>query len=119
MTAQELSAFIAELGLSLPSVVLTAITNKVQGKDADLAAAGYDADDITLIKLYAGGIMAIKSGARQIKSQGAPSGASRSFDYGASEQALQSSLAILDPDDIMGALLPYSGGMVSFDVRRA
>jgi hypothetical protein len=47
--------------------------------------------------MYAAALMATSSGARRIKSQGAPSGASRSFDYGDDSITwLRDSLAQLD-----------------------
>jgi hypothetical protein len=60
--------------------------------------------------MYAAALMATSSGARRIKSQGAPSGASRSFDYGDDSITwLRDSLARLDTSGCTSEL-PISAG---------
>jgi hypothetical protein len=119
MTSAEFSEYLAELGVSLPSPILSAIVAKVEALDADLAAE-YDPADVTLIKYYAGGIVALSSGSRQIKSQGAPNGASRSFYYGAQIGDMLASLAALDTAGITDALVAVTqSGFAEFTVSRA
>ena len=75
-----------------------------------LDGAGYDDCTAKLILMYAAALMATSSGARRIKSQGAPSGASRSFDYDADSITwLRDSLARLDTSGCTGEL-PISAG---------
>lgn len=81
MKAEDFSTFLAELGYSLPSVALNAITSRVNDIASCMDAAGYDDTTAGMIQLYAAALMAISTGARRLASQGAPSGASRSFQY--------------------------------------
>ena len=75
-----------------------------------LDGAGYDDCSAKLILMYAAALMATSSGARRIKSQGAPSGASRSFDYGDDGITwLRDSLAKLDTSGCTSEL-PISAG---------
>lgn len=82
ITPEAVNAFLAELGYSIPNSVLMPIICRVDSIDDCMDGAGYDDCTKELIKLYAAALMAASSGARKIKSQSAPSGASRSFEYG-------------------------------------
>ncbi|MDU6451274.1 MAG: hypothetical protein E6543_04480 [Enterobacter hormaechei] len=87
ITAADVQAFLGELGYSIPGALLA-----------------------KLILMYAAALMATSSGARRIKSQGAPSGASRSFEYGDDGITwLRDSLARLDTSGCTGEL-PISAG---------
>ncbi|EPM0022804.1 DUF7370 family protein [Citrobacter farmeri] len=81
ITAADVQAFLGELGYTIPAALLTPLLSLANKTIPCLEGAGYDDDVSTLILLYATALMATSSGARRIKSQGAPSGASRSFDY--------------------------------------
>jgi len=75
-----------------------------------MVGAGYDECTQQLIMLYAAALMSASSGARRLKSQGAPSGASRSFEYGEDSITwLSDSLARLDTSGCTGEL-PISAG---------
>ncbi len=82
ITAADLQAFLGELGYSIPGALLDPILCVVNKIIPCLDGAGYDDCTAKLILMYAAALMATSSGARRIKSQGAPSGASRSFEYG-------------------------------------
>ena len=82
ITAADVQAFIGELGYAIPGALLDPILCMVNKIIPCLDGAGYDDCSAKLILMYAAALMATSSGARRIKSQGAPSGASRSFDYG-------------------------------------
>lgn len=82
ITAADVQAFLGELGYSIPAALLDPILCVVNKIIPCLDGAGYDECTAKLILMYAAALMATSSGARRIKSQGAPSGASRSFDYG-------------------------------------
>ncbi|WP_038910935.1 DUF7370 family protein [Dickeya dadantii] len=110
ITADEASALLAELGYSIPSVVLGLLLDQVNAIDECLDAAGQDDNTQKLIKLYAAALLAASSGARRIKSRGAPSGSSQSFDYGEDGITwLRDSLIRLDTSGCTGAL-PISAG---------
>jgi len=81
ITADDVNGFLAELGYSIPSALLAPIISLANKTIPCLEGAGYDDDISKLILMYAAALMATSSGARRIKSQSAPSGASRSFDY--------------------------------------
>nr|WP_310616688.1 hypothetical protein [Pantoea cypripedii] len=110
ITAEDVKSLLTELGYTIPDVLLTPILDEVNGIDACLEGAGYSTSAQTLIKLYAAALMSASSGARRIKSQGAPSGASRSFDYrddGLSD--LRTALSLADTSGCT-ASLPISAG---------
>lgn len=97
ITAADVQAFLGELGYSIPAALLDPILCVVNKIIPCLDGAGYDDCTAKLILMYAAALMATSSGARRIKSQGAPSGASRSFDYGDDGITwLRDSLAKLD-----------------------
>lgn len=113
ITTEDAAAYLAELGLSVPAAVLACIVEKANSAEACMIGAGYDACDITLSLLYLTGMLAISAGGRRIKSQGAPSGASRSFEYGTiTEQMrqLRASLQVLDASGCTTALQPAEPG---------
>ena len=82
ITAADVQAFLGELGYTIPMALLDPILCAVNKIIPCLDGAGYDDCTAKLILMYAASLMATSSGARRIKSQGAPSGASRSFEYG-------------------------------------
>ena len=97
ITAADVQAFLGELGYAIPASLLDPILCVVNKIIPCLDGAGYDECTAKLILMYAAALMATSSGARRIKSQGAPSGASRSFDYGDDGITwLRDSLAKLD-----------------------
>jgi hypothetical protein len=98
------------LGYSIPGALLDPILCVVNKIIPCLDGAGYDDCTSKLILMYAAALMATSSGARRIKSQGAPSGASRSFEYGDDSITwLRDSLARLDTSGCTDEL-PISAG---------
>lgn len=71
----------ATLGVSLPAFVITAARAKVEASEPAMIAAGYAEHDRTLMQAIAVALVAGGDAGRQLQSQGAPSGASRSFKY--------------------------------------
>lgn len=115
LTPEDVQAFLAELGYSIPSSLLTPILCRVNSIIDCLGGAGYDDCTQTLIMMYAAALMSASSGARKIKSQSAPSGASRSFEYGDDSITwLRDSLAALDTSGCTGALPITVGSSVGF-----
>ena len=85
------------LGISLPSFIVDAAIAKVQTAEAAMVSAGYSAPDQTLIQCMAVALVAAAGSPRRIQSQGAASGASRSFKNADGDiAALRKSLAGLD-----------------------
>lgn len=110
VTPADVKSLLTELGYTIPDALLTPILCSVSKIDECLNGAGYDDCTQTLIKLYAAALVSASSGARRIKSQSAPSGASQSFDYGEdSTKWLRDSLAQLDTAGCT-ASLPISAG---------
>ncbi len=66
------------LGVSLPAFVIRAACARVEATEPAMLAAGYAEHDRTLMQALAVAIVCA-GGARQLQSQAAPSGASRSF----------------------------------------
>lgn len=110
ITAADVQAFLGELGYAIPTPLLDPILCVVNKIIPCLDGAGYDDCTAKLILMYAAALMATSSGARRIKSQGAPSGASRSFEYGEDSITwLRDSLGRLDTSGCTGEL-PISAG---------
>lgn len=109
MTLAEARAYLAELGLELPDAILTCLITRPLLLEECFDRHGYDTCTRSLIAFYVLGLLAISSGGRRIKSQTAPSGASRSFEYGTlAQQATQlaNALKIIDPYGCSTGLLP-------------
>lgn len=110
ITPEQVKSLLTELGYAIPDALLTPVLCAVNKIDLCLDGAGYDECTQTLIKLYAASLMSASSGARRIKSQGSPSGGSRSFDYGEDGIAnLRTALALADTSGCT-SMLPISAG---------
>ncbi|UST52953.1 hypothetical protein NF681_11420 [Comamonadaceae bacterium OTU4NAUVB1] len=85
------------LGVSVPLFIVENAVVKVATAEPAMIAAGYSESDRVLIQAYAVALIASAGAPRRIASQGAASGASRSFkNFDASLTALRRSLAALD-----------------------
>jgi hypothetical protein len=70
------------LGVALPSFVVSAACDRVETVEPDMADAGYAEAEIELMQAMAVAIVACGgSTPKRVASQGAPSGASRSFKH--------------------------------------
>lgn len=115
ITAADIQNFLGELGYSIPESLLAPILCMVNKIIPCLEGAGHDECTTKLILMYAAALMATSSGARRIKSQGAPSGASRSFDYGEDSTTwLRNSLSALDTSGCTSGLPISAGASVGF-----
>lgn len=115
VTADDVKGFLSELGYAIPDALLTPILCVVNKIIPCLEGAGYDYCTAQLILMYAAALMATSSGARRIKSQGAPSGANRSFEYGDDSITwLRNSLSQLDTSGCTGELPISAGSTVGF-----
>lgn len=94
------------LGITVPSFVVAAAVEEVEGVESAMVDAGYSDATAVLIQCMAVALVACKGAPRRINSQGAPSGASRSFKYAANDlTALRRSLAALDTAGTTAALI--------------
>lgn len=94
------------LGISLPSFVIDAAVAKVQTAEAAMVSAGYSASDQTLIQCMAVALIAAAGSPRRIQSQGAASGASRSFkNVDGDLSSLRLSLSSLDSAGTVSAIV--------------
>lgn len=85
------------LGVGVPSFIVDAAVTKVAALESDMVSAGYSAADQVLIQCMAVAIIAAVGAPRRIQSQGAASGASRSFKtFDNDLSALRRSLVALD-----------------------
>lgn len=93
------------LGVGVPSFLVDVAVAKVATAEQAMIDAGYGVPDQTLIQIYAVAIIA-GTAARQITSQTAPSGASRSFkNPDGALTALRRELAALDTAGTVTALV--------------
>lgn len=80
ITSAQASQYLAEmLGVSAPSFIVDAVVAEVATAEPAMVAAGYSASMQVMVQSMAVAIKACAGGARRLQSQGAPSGASRSF----------------------------------------
>lgn len=97
-TLEELQQYLASVGYSAPTFMLSAWLEAVAGM-ADCLAAHYPPATAKLIALYTLGLYAIASGDRYVSSQSAPNGASRSFRYLSMADRWNGQLALLQQLD--------------------
>ncbi|OOF39894.1 hypothetical protein BKK49_07160 [Rodentibacter rarus] len=110
-------SFLEEMGYSPPKSLLERFIGQVDTLDSEFDKSGYPDVTQELIKLYLVALLAVSSGARRVKSEGAPSGASRSFDFG--EDVIGNLKAVvrgLDPLGITSDLLPKEKTVGFFNV---
>lgn len=94
------------LGITLPTFIVQAAVSKVATAEASMVTAGYSSYDQTLIQSMAVALVACAGAPRRVQSQGAPSGASRSFKNADDAlTAIRRSLAALDTANTVGALV--------------
>jgi len=98
ITSTQASEYLEQaLGVGVPSFIVDAAVTKVAALEADMVSAGYSAADQVLIQCMAVAIIAAAGAPRRIQSQGASSGASRSFKtFDNDLSALRRSLVSLD-----------------------
>jgi hypothetical protein len=85
------------LGVAVPGFILSAAVERVEAAEPAMIAAGYSDATQTLIQAMAVAIIASAGAPRRIQSQGAPSGASRSFKNADNAlSAMRRALAALD-----------------------
>ncbi|MCT4709499.1 hypothetical protein MUA04_04755 [Enterobacteriaceae bacterium H11S18] len=96
ITAEQVKQQLSALGYTIPEFMIDAYLCKLDSIQECLEAAGYDDCDVVLIQVYAVTLMALTAYSQRIKSQSAPSGASRSFDYSGDVTSMRNSLSALD-----------------------
>lgn len=107
ITAKQASQYLDQaLGVSLPSFLIDAAVEKVEAAEDAMAQAGYSDADQVLIQCMAVALVAAAGAPRRIQSQGAASGASRSFKTVDGDlQALRRSLSALDTAGTVAAIV--------------
>lgn len=97
ITAEQVKQQLSALGYdSVPDFMIDAYLCKLASIEPCLIGAGYDDCDMVLIQVYAVTLMVLTAYTQRIKSQSAPSGASRSFDYGDNVLNMRDALLALD-----------------------
>ncbi len=85
------------LGVSVPAFLLASAIGKVAVAEQRMIDAGYDEHTRTMVQCIAVALVAAAGDPRRLGSQGAPSGASRSFRYKDGDlSALRQSLQTID-----------------------
>lgn len=114
ITAAQVKQQLSALGYTIPDFMIDAYLCKLESISQCLEVAGYDECDLILIQVYAVTLMAVTAFSQRIKSQSAPSGASRSFDYSGDIKTMRNSLAALDTAGCTGSLPIDVGVSVGF-----
>lgn len=104
------------LGVAVPDFIVSAAVDKVEAAELAMVDAGYSESDQVLIQCMAVALIAAAGAPRRIASQGAASGASRSFkNADADLTALRRALAALDKAGTVSALVgPDPAGSTLF-----
>ena len=107
ITSAQARAYLDEsLGISVPSFIVDAAVAKVATAEQSMVAAGYDDHTRLMVQTYAVSLIAAGGAPRRIQSQGAPSGASRSFkNDDKALTLLRRALAALDTAGTVAALV--------------
>lgn len=111
MTEAEARQYLAQLGLTIPDFMLSALVAKVGS--IGVCIAQYPAESQTLIQAHLIGLLAISSGGRRVSSHSSASGASQSYTYGTlSEQMrqLKAALRLVDTEGCTDDLIPAEPG---------
>ncbi|KQP02462.1 hypothetical protein [Pseudorhodoferax sp. Leaf265] len=94
------------LGVSVPSFIVDAAVAQVAAAEQAMVDAGYSEQKRLLVQTYAVALIASAGAPRRIQSQGAPSGASRSFkNQDDAMTQLRRSLASLDTAGTVAGLI--------------
>lgn len=105
-TAQARQYLDQTLGISVPDFIVAAAVEKVEAVEPAMFAAGYSEPDQIMVQSMAVALIAAAGAPRRINSQGAASGASRSFKNSDDAlTALRRSLAALDTAGTVSALV--------------
>jgi hypothetical protein len=117
ISRDQAAAYLDELlGITVPSFLLSAAHESVEALEPAMLAAGYSEPKMVQVQAMAVAIVAAAGAPRRIQSQGAPSGASRSFKHDDDAlTALRRSLSALDTAGITAGLVgpdPKSGTLL-------
>lgn len=117
ITAEQAAEYLdASLGVTLPSFIVAAAVETVEAVEPQMLAAGYSEATMVLVQSMAVAILAAAGDPKRLQSQGAPSGASRSFKHSDKAlSALRRSLAAKDTAGITAGLVgpdPAAGTML-------
>lgn len=117
ITAEQAAEYLdASLGVTLPSFIVQAAADEVAALETAMVDAGYSATKRTMVQSMAVAILAAAGDPKRLQSQGAPSGASRSFKHSDKAlSALRRSLAAQDTAGITADLIgpdPAAGTML-------
>lgn len=107
ITAEQAAEYLdASLGVSLPTFIVQAAVDEVSALEGAMVAAGYSDTKALLVQCMAVAVLAAAGDPRRLQSQGAPSGASRSFkNSDKALSALRRSLVAQDTAGITAALI--------------
>lgn len=109
VTLEEVQEYLENQQIELPASMITRLMSRIAKFDECFEKHGYDENDVYFIYMYLLTMFSLFGADGRIRSQGAPNGASRSFDFarlGERWKALSSLLAQLDPHGCIAGLIP-------------
>lgn len=109
LTLDDAKVFLTSLGITLPDAFLQLIVDQINSIDDCLAEAGYPAGTIGLIKYYTLALLGMMQPSVRVTQQRAPSGASRSFQFGTIEEGYKNYRRLLlniDPHGCAAGIIP-------------
>lgn len=106
---EEVLEYLESQQIEIPESLVRRLIRRVESKQDCFDKNGYTEDDVYFITIYLVAMLALFSADGRIKSQSAPSGASRSFDFGTLGErwkALSSAIRLADPKGCVLDLTP-------------
>lgn len=109
VTIEEIKEYLSGQMIEIPDGMLRRLMAKIDKFSECFEKNGYDENDIYFIYLYLIAMLGLFGADGRIRSQGAPNGASRSFQFGTLGErwkALRSMLLTVDPAGCISSLIP-------------
>jgi hypothetical protein len=109
VTIEEVQEYLTTQQIEIPASMLARLIARVAKFQECFDANGYDENDVYFIHLYLVAMLALFGADGRIRSQAAPNGASRSFQFGTLGErwsALRTMLMQLDPKACTWGLIP-------------
>lgn len=109
VTIEEVQEYLESQQIELPASMLNRLIARIAKYEECFEKNGYDENDIYFIYMYLLTMFGLFGADGRIRSQGAPNGASRSFEFGKLGErwkAISSLLAQVDPAGCVTGLIP-------------
>lgn len=115
VTIDQVKGILKRYNYDISDLEIQVAVDSVNSVEECLVGSGLSDSQVTLVQAYAAALMCGAGGGAQIASQGAPSGASRSFRYGPDGiDKLLDKIAVLDTAGCLTSLIPVTSNVMFF-----